>query len=223
MKTIIKLSESQLKNVINNLVKEQKVTPDDTNRWSSIGPGPGKMREVTIQRPVTLDGSLFANGVDVIDTNGTQFKKGVNLIRTASSINPKLTVTVTGGASSVGGARYDNKSLAKRRSTNFIKAIKPFFKNVTFIEGNPVVSVRKTQKNSPQANAEQFVKLSFTETSKIMNQDSPIDNTANWMRTGKGIDRPTTTPGMVTKCIDIPESKLGKVMECLRSNGIKIV
>jgi outer membrane protein OmpA-like peptidoglycan-associated protein len=68
-----------------------------------------------------LDGSLFKLGKDQIDTNNSQFKKAVDLLKPLGT----PIITIQGGASAVGNDKgFDNMGLAKRRAENFVRALK---------------------------------------------------------------------------------------------------
>jgi hypothetical protein len=222
MKRTIKLTEKDINNLVKKVIEEQH----GGGPWFGRAPGPATVGYREVKKPVMMDGSLFANGIDKIDTNSQQFQKGVDAIKNASSKIKNLEVTVQGGASAVGNqSGYDNKSLATRRSSNFIKAIKPIFPNVTFSVGAPIVGVATT-KNSPEANAEQFVKLSFNTMGDEMYQIPAVDNTANVVR-NLGINRKLVTPpkpneNMVTKCVKIPESQVALFQSVVSSLGLKI-
>jgi len=182
MKKVIKLTETQLKKVIENIVVEQekKDTIDDLTRRTKNIPvqpvkylsqrdldnkfgqtrGPGReIRAAQIIPSLTLFGNLFANGIDKIDTASNDFKNGVDAIKEAIKKGSK-TIIVTGGASRVGEEnKYDNEALARRRAQNFIAKVRDMFPNVTFQVQTKIGE--ETKKNSPAAKAEQFVRLTF--------------------------------------------------------------
>lgn len=192
--------------------------------YGGYGPGPSRTKTYDVTRPVKMDGSIFANGVDTIDTNSEQFKKGVDAIKDALQTTKNLTVTVQGGASAVGGKNFDNKALAKRRATNFIRAIKSYFPNVNFVEGDHVVG-NATVKDSDAAKAEQFVKLMMDRTS-VERADYPaIDHTAVQMKV-RDLEKvvkkkPIKNEQLVTKCIRIPESWIPAFVTFIKELGIK--
>lgn len=222
MKKVIKLKEQDLNRIIENVVREQH----GAGPWFGNPPGPASYTERQVTVPVKMNGSLFLNGIDVINTNSDQFKKGVDAIRMALMKTKDLTVNVQGGASAVGNQNgYDNTSLAKRRSSNFIKEIQSLFPNVKFTQGSPVVGVA-TVKNSPEANAEQFIKLSFNTTQSQLSMKQAVDNTANVMRgnssTGNKLT-PKPNDVMVTKCFKIPSSQLAMFEKIVSSLGLTMV
>jgi hypothetical protein len=107
---------------------------------------------------ILLDGSLFKLGVDKVDTGSEQFKKAVDALKSIGT----ATVEIEGGASAVGSDRgYDNEALAQRRANNFIKAAREAGVKATM---NSSFKVGKsTTANSPEANAEQYVKIKYKE------------------------------------------------------------
>jgi hypothetical protein len=115
-----------------------------------------------------LGASMFLNGVDTIDTNSEVFKNALYkikfILKYAKGIVP---VTIKGGASSVGASKgYDNTGLANRRRDNFIKALKNSlgndFSRLNITSGDAIIG-GATEKNSPKANAEQIVQISYPE------------------------------------------------------------
>jgi hypothetical protein len=69
--------------------------------------------------------------------------------------------------------------LAQRRANNFYNIVKNIFPNVKFTVGEPVVGGSNTSiKNSPEANAAQFVKLVVSGTKTDLSTRQAIDNTA---------------------------------------------
>lgn len=166
-----------------NVIQEQEqYTPGMGGAFDNRRQGQQASSNVNnIINGVNMDSSLFLNGVDKIDKNSDVYQSGLqNLKELTKAINEKglkdVAVTIQGGASAVGSAQgYDNQALAKRRANNFIAAIKqdlgtnlPFSFNVSTAVGTATV------KNSPAANAEQFVKISYPRQSRIIMQ-SPIE------------------------------------------------
>jgi hypothetical protein len=216
----ITITESQLKKVIDSVISEQ---------WGqgpfSTHPGPGKLTKYSVQKTVTMDGSLFKNGIDQIDLNSGEFQKAINSIQSALSKTKDLTITVQGGASAV-GAKYDNKSLAKRRAVNFIKTVQPKFKDVKFVEGNHVVG-KSTVKDSPEANLEQFVKLFFNTTEERQSIGQAVDHTTTKMNIDPRVMQKLIADGKtIVKCIAFPEKHLNSyniIMDKMSQFGFKEV
>ena len=155
-----------------------------------------------------IDGSLFKNGVDSIDTENQQYKTVVEKLKKLPS---GTAVTIIGGASAVGsGSGYDNKSLAARRASNFVASLKQMGLDTSSYRVQTQLGVA-TQKNSPQANAEQFVKIQTK--GKDVNV-SAIDNTA--------VKQPTNM-APVTRYVSlkVPADQLDKIRDILKKNGYK--
>lgn len=238
----IVVSESQLKNVIDSVISEKSsITPKNVeeqrvrrnnsstnnggttvkspikNSPVSIGSeGPGRKVTVTVAKPTTLTAGLFANGVNTIDVNSNEYKQAISAIQQAikgaTTAGGQLTVTVEGGASAVGSATgYDNKKLATSRAQNFITNIQPQFKNVKFVLGTPKVGVN-TVKNSSGAQAEQYVKLSYTAQVEDNYQMPAVDN-ARIRRDNLGLEN------TVKKMFIVPKDKLNDVVAFLKTIG----
>lgn len=246
MKRVVRLTEKDILNIVKKTIKEQTdplnplnnpnyrktsvpgpVVPSNKKdeipggpRWAGGGPGPGKMTEV--EKTLKLDGTLFENGIDKIDTNGAQFQKAVNAIKSASlsSLGGIKDVTVIGGASLVGKKQgYDNRALATRRAQNFITAIKSEFPDVNFKLGEPQVGTSE-EKNSPQAKSEQFVKLVFT--TKKLSMGQAIDHT-DVMITGGGqkIQPKVPVTEYVKVCYYFPADIYNLVKDRLKKYQVK--
>lgn len=233
-KKVFKLTESELISLLKDFISEQRLPSQssqdlfdiqNSKYGSSIGPGK-KFGERTTQLPVKMDGSLFLNGIDKIDINSDAFSKGVQAIKNAlqSSGNKGLTIDVEGGASNVGTKEgYDNKSLAIRRAQNFINAVSKIFPNVKF--NTPTSKVGKaTVKNSPEASAEQYVKISFLGPSITAPVIGPaVDNTQQVMRIIKDI--PKVNPQeierieMVKVCYLIPKTLVNSSNDVVKKLG----
>jgi len=188
MARITRLTESDLNRLVRRVINEQPKPPFDKPNYfggerDGLGaPGPGGIDVRTKSQTIKMDGSLFKNGEDKIDTNSTEFKKGMTAISNATLDSAMggtpISIKIIGGASAVGQSRgYDNKGLAQRRANNFYDIVKNIFPNVKFTVGQPVVGTA-TEKNSSAANAEQFVKLvvsgSKTDLSVIQAKDDLV-------------------------------------------------
>lgn len=168
MKKII-VSEVQMKRLIESNIDEQ-IKAGDTNAT------PGKSEVTIINKPIQIGSNLFKIGSDKINTNSAEFKRALSVLRLA----PGASVEIQGGASAVGSDRgYDNEALANRRAQNFITALKNSgvdtggFSVLTGIVG------KATKANTPEANAEQFVRFTIKPTPGInIDQKLAIDNTA---------------------------------------------
>lgn len=195
------IDESELK-------EQPEVNP---KKYTYKGEGPSNMTTKMVSSPVTLGAGLFLNGVDKIDKSSQEYLKGVAEIEKVSNRKgDNFDIVVIGGASAVGSPTYDNKGLARRRSQNFINSVQGRFPNIKFTISTEVG--KATVKNSPEANAEQFVKLNFTELSLKSNINPAIDNTAavfqNIKPIVKKVKAPNPTEEKVTVCFEIPTSRL---------------
>ena len=179
-----KLTESKLGNV-KPLINEQPTAADYENikaaKYRGGGEGTQGDRDkvtggfVDVVKDFTIPGGMFLNGVDKIDTNSTDFKDGLNKIKKVlTTTKGNVDIQVQGGASAVGSSRgYDNKSLANRRRNNFIDAVNTSLgslsNRINFIPKEGEVG-KSTTKNSPEANAEQFVKITYPDKEGIYQQ-----------------------------------------------------
>lgn len=235
----IKLTETELINIINKVISEQPLSNKelDTKIGQSIGPG----REIgtkTWMTPLTLDSSLFANGIDKINTQSTAYIEAINrlsLIQEKLGQNVPFNVIVTGGASAVGQkGGYKNQELADRRAQNFIKAVKNSgsFPNVIFKMAPGVVGSADI-KDSKEAKAEQFVKLSFQEPGMKTPIIGPaVDNTQLVMKNSikaaiqklpvidpEEKEKIRKTQKYITMCMDIPEGLAQDVQKFIDKIG----
>jgi len=190
MARIVRLTESDLTRLVRKVINEQTTTKFNPlykptyvgGTEGKRGPGFGGVEEKTKSYTVKMDGSLFKNGEDKIDTNSDAFNKGITAISDAAAQsamggNP-ASIRIIGGASAVGQKQgYDNKGLAQRRANNFEAIVKTRFPNVKFSTGEPVVGTA-TEKNSAAANAEQFVKLVVSGSKTDLNMIQSRDKTA---------------------------------------------
>jgi hypothetical protein len=235
-KKIIRLKESDIKKYVAKILSEQVQPLPGSEELKNIkygsSIGPGGLKTTTTDASVTLNANLFANGIDKINTNSDEFKKGLQSIKDAyingsKTFPPKgLIVNVIGGASAVGGPKYDNKSLALRRAQNFIISVVPYLKDlkIEFKIANPIVGVA-TEKNSVAAQQEQFVKLQFN-TSIVKFNDMPaVNNTQLVMRllkrdTVSQSDDTTNTKDFFTRiCYMVPNEKIDELTNYVKKIG----
>lgn len=172
MKKII-VSETQIKRLIDSSINEQIKGGNTTG-------GPERFETSIINRPVQMGEGLFKLGSDKINTNSDEFKRALSILRVA----PGAVVEIQGGASAVGSDRgYDNKALAERRSQNFITALKNSGVDTSGYQVLGGVVGKATKANSPEANAEQFVRFTIKPTPGLkIDQKIAIDNTAVAMK-----------------------------------------
>jgi hypothetical protein len=207
MKKVIKLNESDLIRLVNQVLNEQSREMDPYTPMPGVGDRlnrtAGNKGSVEYQKILDgrkLDGSLFLNGIDKIDKSSQAYVKALNdFKKLANEVKGKnlgsLTIDIEGGASAVGSAQgYNNKALAQRRATNFINAIKQDIPNSPFIFNTTSKVGKATVKNSPEANAEQYVKISFSDIVQPSYKQGQIgrDNTA--IRYGQPIPKKGVTP-----------------------------
>lgn len=147
-----------------------------------------------IVKDFTVPGGMFLNGIDKIDTNSPEYKEGLDKIKSVLvNTNGKIDIGVKGGASKVGSSSgYDNEALANRRRDNFIKAIKnslgSLSNRINFIPENGVVG-DATEKNSPKANSQQFVKITYPDKVSIYNQKLEMGKESTDVAMGRLGDR----------------------------------
>jgi len=113
----------------------------------------------------------FKIGVESLDKASNKFTEIVQLINDLLlNTNGTVKVVVDGGASAVGPKGFNNQGLAERRRDNTIEDIRnyPFSdkKRIEFVKGKATVG-KATVKNSPEAEAEQYVIVSISGTGRI--------------------------------------------------------
>lgn len=244
----IRLTETELVNVIKKVISEEDpkrysvndpriLSPKelDTKYGQSRGPGVN-LGTRQLMNSITLDSSLFANGVSKIDTESNPYIQALNRISTIKDKlgkGSKLTVYVTGGASAVGkDTNFDNIKLADNRARNFIQSIKQVHPDVDFVMNKSVVGTA-TKKGSPEANAEQFVKLAFKEPGMKFPITGPaIDNTQLVMKNSikaaiqklpvidpEEKEKRRKTQKYITMCMDIPPDLAQEVQKFIDKIG----
>jgi hypothetical protein len=234
MKKSIRITESQLKDVIGKILSEQATYPtskDDpriSNGRMYMGGqmGPGKFDTREYEKPITMDSSLFENGVDKIDTESATFLRAISAIRTALVSNQSMVFNVVGGSSAVGSKTgYKNDELALRRAQNFVKAaVAEGIPSKNFTIGKPVVG-KSEEKNSAAARAEQFVKLYYKTKGQTTTQRASIDNTELVRNMGvpperaeeKVIDRKR----YYKICYWVPEEYFSEIIQMVNKRGGK--
>lgn len=154
----------------NQLPKKDYSLPKSPEFRGGVQGTPGKITYKFNDATTTqnLGASMFLNGVDKIDTNSEVFKNAIYKIKFVLKYSEGvIPVTIKGGASNVGTSKgYNNAALANRRRDNFIKALKTSlggsFSRLNITSGDAIVG-KATVKGSPEANAEQFVQISYPE------------------------------------------------------------
>lgn len=213
-KKILKLTEDQMKLVLDSIINEQK----GSGPWFGPGPGPGQLKTRTVSRPVTIPGSLFPTGKTDVIKNSNEFTQAKNAISNALKKTKDLTVKVVGGASAAGASTQFNKKLAQRRSENFVNVFQTEFPNVKFTVGDPVVG-DATVLNSKEALAQQNVTLYFTTQEEEKYVTQAIDNTTavrnpNFNPKDKA---PITTSNPFVVCFEVDGSIVDSVVKTVSS------
>ena len=233
MKKSIRLTESQLIDTIDRIIKESVNEIDSSTGSSNAGPG----REAgvkTVVKKIDAD-SLFATGKSEPNTNSKGFKDVVKGIVNAvfnGGIKKPFDVKVQGGASAVGAPGFDNKKLADKRRDNMIYVLTQEVTRQVTVELNttsglgfnankyfkfvPVPSIVgvATVKDSPEAKAEQFVKVSYPTTGLgVTDATTAIDKTA----TG----RPPMGGGELTPLTDKSKDK-GITLKLINTSNDKV-
>lgn len=232
MRKIVKLKESDISYIVKKIINEQgignytKDFNDAAKNKYGQSVGPGKLfQKGEIIPPITMPSNLFKNGVDKIDVNSQAFKSGVDGIKKAiASKGQNITIFVEGGASKVGEAEgYDNAALAQRRANNFIAQVKNLFPSVTFKVGTKVGN--STKKNSPEAEAEQYVKLTFPGSISADKIAQAVDNTQSVFRPMKGVGQAETKKEdgieYVKVCYWVPMTNMSSFANSIKSTGAK--
>jgi hypothetical protein len=154
-----------------NAVQNDRLPPqfrDDGDRIGTPGMDDNAMPadyDIQIPKIVTLDGSLFKNGIAQIDKNNPSYKEAIKQLK---SLPSDMSVNITGGASAVGSKTFgkeQNQKLAMLRATNFIKAAQSDGVKIGMVPSGEVGDA--TTKNSPEAEKEQFVKIDYTKGGKF--------------------------------------------------------
>jgi outer membrane protein OmpA-like peptidoglycan-associated protein len=173
-------------------MRSKEAMRSDIDAFNELhGRQPSTIQTLQAGQTLTLGQNLFETGIDSINKNSKEFKDAVTAL---TNLPPKTTVKVTGGASAVGSSRgYDNKALSMRRANNMIRALRenPKLNHIILVPDGIVG--KNTEKNSPGARAEQFVKLTRERTITTTKTTSAIDNTQNVTRY-PGFTLPSTKP-----------------------------
>jgi hypothetical protein len=124
--------------------------------WDEEKPGTS-YKEMNVPQTIELGSSLFKNGIANIDKTNPGYKGAIAKLKKLSS---NVSVNIVGGASKVGSDQgFNNQKLAMLRATNFIKAAQSDGVTIGMTPSGEVGT--NTEKNSPGAEAEQFVKIEF--------------------------------------------------------------
>jgi hypothetical protein len=234
MKKSIRLTETQLIDAINTIIEKSINEADSSTGISNASPGK-EAGVKTVVKKIDAD-SLFATGKSEPNTNSRGFKEVVKGIVNAvfnGGIKKPFEIKVQGGASAVGTPGFDNKKLADRRRDKMINVLtQEVTRQVTveldttsglgfdankyfrFVPVPSIVGVA-TVKDSPEAKAEQFVKVSYPTTGLgATNATTAIDKTAS--------GRPPMDGGELTPLTDKTKDK-GITLKLINSSNNKVV
>lgn len=193
MKKVVKLNESDIIRLVKKVLNEQPremdplvPMPNVGDRLNRTAGSKGSVEYNTVLDGKKLDGSLFGNAIDKIDKTSDVYLSALNdFKKLASDVKNKnlgtVNINIEGGASAVGSAQgYDNNKLAQRRAQNFINAIKADIPNAPFMFKISSKVGKATVKNSPEAKAEQYVKITIPGVTQTNYRQGQIgrDNTA---------------------------------------------
>lgn len=197
-----------------------------------------------MKQTYTFDRSKMKTGSDEVDNTSKEYGDLIVSMRgilNNRNIRGPLNVFVTGGASAVGSSSgYDNTALAERRASKLIAQIRKDIPNVNtkfkFVTKPPVIG-KATKLNSPEAMAEQFVKVDFDYNEmQVAKQSIESDNTtvAPYIPGVPDLKRDDDDDYLVPRpvklkrvCIKIPENLVGqykqKVTEFKKEHGLKSI
>lgn len=168
----IRLTESELYEMVRKVIglQEQIMGSDTTGQDD-------KLTSQLVDTTTKLRGGLFKTGSDQIDTSSAEFQKAVKQLTPVGNIgNP---VEIIGGASSVGSDKgFNNKGLATRRALNFKTALQNAGVNTKNMFVTDVIVGSATERNSPEALAQQYVSYTVRDTDYKIDYETAIDNTA---------------------------------------------
>lgn len=128
MKRTVKITESQLNNIVRKIISEETPGVDKFQK--------GQYQKYDTQTYKATGSNLFKNGQFEIDPNNPEIIKLLNLVNEAgakSKLGGNFTVTVNGGASNTSWGGNDagspeavkkNKELAQKRIDSLIKFLK---------------------------------------------------------------------------------------------------
>jgi hypothetical protein len=190
MKKVITLTENDLNKIIKKIIYEQgqpqlplrDLSPN--RERGEFVPYAVKDRgdvsnEIGLSREVKLGKNLFKLGSSEVNTNSNEFKQALNLFSGKNISNAVITPGVSGV--SYRGERSDgprNIALGQNRAKSFINALKANGLTSINLTIEPTIIGTNTIPNSPEANAEQFVSVKYSEASKDNVPIPAIDNTA---------------------------------------------
>ena len=212
MKKVITLTENDLNKIIKKIIHEPgqpQLPPRDLSPNRERGEfDPYAVRDrgdvsqgAQMTQETQLGKSLFKLGSSTVNTNSSEFSRGMELF----SKNKVSNAIITPGVSAVSYRGEDangprNITLGQDRAKNFIAALKNAIPNLQTQFSIQATLVGKNNiPNSPEANAEQFVNIRYSSTENIQVKQPPIDNTST-------LKKPYIT-GEELKIVPIPIGK----------------
>lgn len=258
MKKVIRLTESDLTQIVNRVITEQNAV-DKVRQDNYLNPsiatnarnqGAGVYKSnlgYTTTRVLNFGKDKMETGSDEVKKDSPEYKRLVTAMKntptpTSSSLETtkKYKVTITGGASAVGtSSGYNNKALAKRRAEKLKQSLLkdvPGLNDKFEITTDGVVG-QSTKLNSPEAYAEQFVKVTIDLPQQIADK-SFIESDKTITTHGGGLtdnNRKDTVPVPIpvpindtttTICVKIPtgykKALINLLYEFKTDNNIKL-
>lgn len=175
MKSTLRLTESEFNKFIKRIINESKNEIGEALGSGSTNARPDSSKTTFENRTIELGQNLFKLGSAKINTNSDEFKKALEIIEKSDAGK----ISIQGGASSAGGADYDNQGLADRRANNFKKALSDSGVNTSNMSILPgIVTPNTDTPNSPEANKAQFVRFTMKDIQISFSQQFAIDNVA---------------------------------------------
>jgi hypothetical protein len=188
----INLSINNFNKLVNNKLGDVKPLINEDNLQGGglaadkkgTGYSKGELN-VQIKQKYTFNKSKMKTGSDDVDTSTTEYQNLVIQLKSIlkdTKIQNRMDITVIGGASAVGSSSgYNNEALAKRRAEKLVTQLKNDIpgidKKFRFIIKSVVG--KATKLNSPEAMAEQFVKVEFNANDiQTIKTTREVDNTA---------------------------------------------
>lgn len=168
MKKIVKLTESDLTNIVKQVIEEQLAGGNTNAR-------PGSHKTSIENKTFEIPGTFFKLGSDKVDVNSPVFQKALKMVLESGR---GAVVSLQGGSSSVGGKKYDNLGLANRRAENFKTALinSGVMNRINILPG--IVTPNTDDPKSDAAMGAQFVRMKINNISVKIEDVMAIDNTS---------------------------------------------
>lgn len=228
VKTNSKTAKKDTLSKVKPLVEQNEVGQGESSFAGDEKRSTGYFRDnlkIDTTKTVHFGKDKMKTGSDEVDTNTAEYTDLVTKLKAAlidPTITTKTPLTVVGGASSVGSSSgYDNEALAKRRADKFIAKLKM---DVPGIDKKYTISSlskvgNATKLNSPEALAQQFVNVSFTEPATAIKMvATEVDNMVGYKAGIKSIKKTEINfdPVKIKRiCVQIPEEYLNQYLEVI--------